>query len=76
MIRARSSLIDSGAGVSVWPKKMKRDILRLGPRDQSLKMVAANGTAIENVGQTKVVFKGWVPKESAFSRQLGNLALA
>ena len=61
--------LDSGAGVSVWPKGHKQSLLRVGPRQEGLKMVAANGTAIENVGQTKVVFRGVAPETSSFSGQ-------
>ena len=53
--------LDSGAGVSVWPKEWARYATETGPRKPGLKMVAANGTPIENVGQAKVVFKGRAP---------------
>jgi hypothetical protein len=49
--------LDSGAGVSVWPKKMKESVKML-PAKKGLKMVAANGTAIENIGQKIITFKG------------------
>ena len=52
--------LDSGAGVSVWPKEWAQYVTRTGPKKQGLKMVAANGTPIENVGQAKLVFKGRV----------------
>ena len=61
--------LDSGAGVSVWPKGLKQSLLRVGPRKEGLKMVAANGTTIENVGQTKVVFRGVAPQTACFSGQ-------
>ena len=49
--------LDSGAGVSVWPKN-KMPELRLEPKQKGLKMVAANGSAIENFGQKVVAFHG------------------
>ena len=53
--------LDSGAGVSVWPKGHKRELIRVGPKKEGLKLVAANGTAIENIGQTKLIFQGVAP---------------
>ena len=53
--------LDSGAGVSVWPKGHKQELIRVGPKKEGLKLVAANGTIIENVGQTRVVFRGVAP---------------
>ena len=49
--------LDSGAGVSVWPKKMKPNLKTL-PKKEGLRMVAANGTKIENYGQKLVTFTG------------------
>ena len=49
--------VDSGAGVSVWPKN-KMPELRLESKQKGLKMVAANGSAIENFGQKTVAFRG------------------
>jgi hypothetical protein len=49
--------LDSGAGVSVWPKKLKGNLTTL-PAQKGLKMVAANGTVIENFGQKIITFKG------------------
>jgi hypothetical protein len=57
--------LDSGAGVSVWPKAMKQNLEML-PKDESLKMIAANGTKIENYGKKVVKFQGLQP---AFSRR-------
>ena len=54
--------LDSGAGVSVWPKEWAQYATETGPKKPGLKMVAANGTPIENVGQAKVVFKGRAPQ--------------
>ena len=49
--------LDSGAGVSVWPKGWKPHI-KVEPKKPGLKMVAANGTEIENIGQKRVLFRG------------------
>ena len=49
--------LDSGAGVSVWPKGWKPNI-KVEPKKPGLKMIAANGTEIENVGQKRVLFRG------------------
>jgi hypothetical protein len=49
--------LDSGAGVSVWPKKLKTELKTL-PKKDGLNMVAANGTKIENFGQKLISFKG------------------
>ena len=48
--------LDSGAGVSVWPKGWKPNF-KTEPKKTGLKMIAANGTEIENVGQKRVLFK-------------------
>lgn len=60
--------LDSGAGVSVWPKSMKKDVKML-PKVQGLKMVAANGTEIENVGQKIIKFQGEKSEEEVFRRR-------
>jgi hypothetical protein len=49
--------LDSGAGVSVWPKKLKEGLKTL-PKKAGLNMIAANGTKIENFGQKLITFKG------------------
>jgi hypothetical protein len=56
--------LDSGAGVNVWPKGMKNDI-KLEPRQEGLRMIAANGTAIENVGTKKISFRGLEKEQAA-----------
>ena len=48
--------LDSGAGVSVWPKDWKNEA-KMEDKKPGLKMVAANGTTIENVGQKVIKFK-------------------
>ena len=57
--------LDSGAGVSVWPKDWTQHTAETLPRKPGLKLVAANGTPIENVGRARVVLKG---KRPGFSR--------
>jgi hypothetical protein len=57
--------LDSGAGVSVWPQKLKKN-LKMLPKDDSLRMIAANGTPIQNYGKKVIKFKGL---QSAFSRR-------
>ena len=49
--------LDSGAGVSVRPKTFTKEV-RMMPKKAGLKMVAANGTEIENVGQKVIKFQG------------------
>ena len=57
--------LGSGAGVNVWPESMKGNI-KMEPKMPGLRMMAANGTEIENMGQTKVRFWG-KEEESTFS---------
>ena len=52
--------LDSGAGVCVWPESWKVDAL-LEKRDESLSMIAANGTEISNVGQKVIHFSAVKP---------------
>jgi hypothetical protein len=49
--------LDSGAGVSVWPRGMRKEV-KMMPRKEGLRMVAANGTEIENFGQKIIKFQG------------------
>ena len=58
-----SITLDSGAGVSVWPMKMKEGVETL-PKKAGLNMIAANGTKIYNYGQKMIKFKG---RQSVFS---------
>ena len=53
--------LDSGAGVSVWPKEWAQYAAETMPKKPGLKMIAANGTPIENVGRAKVVLRGRKP---------------
>ena len=61
--------LDSGAGCSVWPRGWNpgKDS-KLLPRDQSVRMVAANGTDIPCYGQRVVKFRGI--QESDFPGQM------
>ena len=52
--------LDSGAGVCVWPEAWKVDAV-LEKRDESLSMIAANGTEISNVGQKVIHFRAVKP---------------
>jgi hypothetical protein len=49
--------LDSGAGVNVWPKNLKTNIM-MEAKKEGLNMFAANGTPIEHVGTKTVRFKG------------------
>ena len=49
--------LDSGAGVSVWPRRLKTNLKTL-PKMEGLNLIAANGTKIENFGQKVITFKG------------------
>jgi hypothetical protein len=64
--------LDSGAGVSVWPSKMNAPGVE-GPPEPGLRMVAANGSAIQNFGTKMVKFQGAKVErpyqEEVFSRQ-------
>ena len=53
--------LDSGAGVSVWPKEWAQYAAETMPKKPGLKMIAANGTPIENAGRAKVVLRGRKP---------------
>ena len=49
--------LDSGAGVNVWPKNKMLGV-EIMPKRRGLRMVAANGTDIENFGQKVIKFRG------------------
>ena len=49
--------LDSGAGVSVWPKGKMKGVKML-PQQKGLRMKAANGTEIVNSGQKVIRFRG------------------
>lgn len=50
--------LDSGAGCNVWPRGLKAGRSKLMPQKLGIKMLAANGTEIENYGQRVVKFRG------------------
>jgi hypothetical protein len=54
--RQENITLDSGAGVSVWPKGRPFGGGAVGPRAAGLKMVAANGSEIASYGQAVVNF--------------------
>ena len=56
---------DSGAGVHVMPKGLQPEV-KLGPKNEGLRMSAANGSVMENLGTKVLKFKGRKP---TFSRQ-------
>ena len=49
--------LDSGAGCNVWPKGPPTGS-KLRPKENGVKMVAANGTEITNYGKRLVRFRG------------------
>ena len=49
--------LDSGAGVNVWPQGRREDIPMM-PKRSGLRMCAANGTEIQNLGRKIVQFRG------------------
>ena len=53
--------LDSGAGVSVWPADKAHYAEETLPKKPGLKLVAANGTPIDNMGRARVVLKGRRP---------------
>ena len=52
--------LDSGAGVNVWPQEMLPE-LPLMAKEPGLRMTAANGTSIANLGTKLVQFRGVAP---------------
>ena len=63
--------LDSGAGVNVWPKGALPEV-RMLPRKPGLRMCAANGTEIANLGRKIVQFRGIDAgaTKSVFSRRV------
>ena len=49
--------LDSGAGASVWPVG-ERNHVRMLPKKDGLRMIAANGTTIDNYGCNVMQFRG------------------
>ena len=54
--------LDSGASVSVWPKSLLPTV-KMEPKKEGLRMVAANGTPIKNYGQKLIKFRGTAMQE-------------
>jgi hypothetical protein len=52
--------LDSGAGVNVWPKELQEQV-PMQPKDPKLRMTAANGSSIENLGTKVIHFVGMEP---------------
>ena len=50
-------VLDSGVGVSVWPKGKMGEVA-LKPRDPKLRMTAANGSEIKHYGRKLIKFRG------------------
>jgi hypothetical protein len=59
-----SITLDSGAGVNVWPEGMLPAV-PLRPPEPGLRMTAANGSEIPNIGSKLIEFQGFEP---VFSR--------
>ena len=49
--------LDPGAAVSVWPKALQPGVPSR-PKKTGIKMIAANGTEIANLGQKLIKFRG------------------
>ena len=49
--------LDSGAGVNVWPENLMRDVPTQA-KEEGLRMIAANGTEIVNLGTKTIKFRG------------------
>jgi hypothetical protein len=49
--------LDSGAGASVWPRKLQKDVPLLKKAD-GMRLIAANGTEIANYGRAAIKFRG------------------
>ena len=64
-----TTTFDSGAGVNVWPQGRREDIPVMPTRSE-LRMCAANGTEIQNLGSKIVQFRG-VKAEAGHSSSLG-----
>ena len=56
--------LDSGAGVNVWPKDWWNEA-KMEQKIPGLKMVAASGTEIANLGQTVIRFNAIKPADFA-----------
>ena len=61
--------LDSGAGVNVWPQDWWNDA-KMEQKALGLKMVAANGTEIANLGQKVIRFNAIQPADFAGQRSV------
>jgi hypothetical protein len=52
--------LDSGAGVNAWPRDLQKEVPMM-PKQKGLRMSAANGTEIENLGRKMIRFRGVAP---------------
>ena len=59
--------LDSGAGVNVWPQDWWNDA-KMEPKVAGLKMVAASGAEIANLGQKAINFSATQPADFAGQR--------
>ena len=55
--------LDSGASVSVWPRVLLPKV-KMEPKKEGLRMVAANGTPIKNYGQKLIRLRGTAMQEA------------
>ena len=58
--KERSITLDSGAGVNVLPKGLQKAVPTM-PKQKGLKMPAASGTEIENLGRKMIKLRGVAP---------------
>ena len=59
--------LDSGAGVKIWPQDWWNNA-KMESKVAGLKMVAANGTEIANLGQKVIKFNAIQPSDFAGPR--------
>ena len=57
--------LDSGAGISVWPRDKLPEV-KLEAKQAGLRMIAANGTNMNNYGQKLVRFHGIACEDAGF----------
>jgi hypothetical protein len=50
------SILDSGAGVSCWPKASMKDML-MKPKQKGIRFKVANGTELEHLGKKEIHFQ-------------------
>ena len=62
-------ILESGVGCNVWPNKKMVQGAEMRSKNESLKMVAANGTPIANYGRQVIKFQG-VKSTTDFQRRM------